>query len=71
MQNLYRTKRFMSPRTENLSKRPYTKRESFENGFSTKGPAIIAEEQTTTIVPVGFECHADSLGNIILERADG
>ena len=62
---------FYEPKNAEFIEAPVYQRESFENGFSTKGPAIIAEEQTTTIVPVGFECHADSLGNIILERADG
>ena len=63
--------KFYEPKNGEFIKAPVYQRESLENGFSTKGPAIIAEEQTTTIVPIGFECHADSLGNIILERADG
>ena len=62
---------FYEPKNGEFIEAPVYQRESFENGFSTKGPAIIAEEQTTTIVPIGFECYADSLGNIILERADG
>ena len=63
--------KFYEPKNGEFIEAPVYQRESFENGFSTKGPAIIAEEQTTTIVPIGFACHADSLGNIILERADG
>ena len=33
-----------------------------------KGPAIIAEHETSTIVGAGFVARCDSLGNLILER---
>ncbi len=62
---------FFESKTREFIEAPVYQRESIENGFSTKGPAIIAEEQTTTVVPIGFECYADSLGNIVLEKADG
>ena len=41
-----------------------------ENVVSVRGPALIAEEQTTTVVPMGFTCYLDSLGNIVLEKSD-
>ena len=63
--------RFYESKRREFIEAPVYHRESIENGFSTKGPAIIAEEQTTTVVPIGFECYADSLGNIILEKTDG
>ena len=33
-----------------------------------KGPAIIAEHETSTIVGAGFTAHVDNFGNIILEQ---
>ena len=63
--------KFYESKTREFIEAPVYQRESIENGFSTKGPAIIAEEQTTTVVPIGFECYADSLGNIVLEKTDG
>jgi N-methylhydantoinase A len=37
-------------------------------GSSIKGPAIIAEDETSTIVGVNFNASIDSLGYILLER---
>ena len=34
------------------------------------GPAVIVEEQTTTVVPDGFQVVVNSLGYLILERRD-
>jgi N-methylhydantoinase A/oxoprolinase/acetone carboxylase beta subunit len=32
------------------------------------GPAVIAEDETTTLVPAGFVARINPLGSIILER---
>ncbi len=32
------------------------------------GPALVIEEQTTTVVGTGFECAADAAGNLVLRR---
>jgi N-methylhydantoinase A len=37
-------------------------------GMKLKGPAIIAEHETSTIVGAGFSAHLDSMGNIVMER---
>jgi N-methylhydantoinase A len=37
-------------------------------GMKLKGPAIIAEHETSTIVGSGFSAHLDSMGNIVMER---
>jgi N-methylhydantoinase A len=37
-------------------------------GDQVEGPAVIAEEQTTTIVPAAFSARIDSLGHLVLER---
>jgi N-methylhydantoinase A len=33
-----------------------------------RGPAIIAENETSTVVGAGFTAHRDMLGNLVLER---
>lgn len=40
-------------------------------GARIKGPAIIAENETSTLVGSNFRAHIDSLGYIVLERAKG
>jgi N-methylhydantoinase A len=40
-------------------------------GARVKGPAIIAENETSTLVGSNFRAHIDSLGYIVLERAKG
>ena len=37
-------------------------------GATIKGPAIIAEHETSSIVGAGFAAHIDGYGNIIMER---
>jgi N-methylhydantoinase A len=37
-------------------------------GVRVKGPAIIAEDETSTIVGANFSARIDSLGYIVLER---
>jgi N-methylhydantoinase A len=32
------------------------------------GPAIVEQEDTTTLVPAGFRAHVDPLGNLVIER---
>jgi N-methylhydantoinase A len=40
-------------------------------GARVNGPAIIAENETSTLVGSNFRAHIDSLGYIVLERAKG
>jgi N-methylhydantoinase A len=37
-------------------------------GARVKGPAIIAEDETSTIVGANFDASVNSLGYIVLER---
>jgi N-methylhydantoinase A/oxoprolinase/acetone carboxylase beta subunit len=37
-------------------------------GSVMPGPAVIAEDETTTIVPAGFVARINALGSIILEK---
>lgn len=41
-------------------------RDSLSPGHCLKGPALIAEPQTTTLVSADFSAHVDALGNLVL-----
>jgi len=36
-----------------------------------EGPALIAEDQTTTVVPTGFVAHVATGGHLVLTRISG
>ncbi|MCY3620479.1 MAG: hydantoinase/oxoprolinase family protein [Gammaproteobacteria bacterium] len=44
-------------------------RQDLSMGDRVVGPVAIVEDQTTTVVPQGFEARVDALGNVILRRA--
>jgi len=44
-------------------------RHLLEPGMKTKGPAVIAEKATTTMVPPLHRVHVDGYGNLILQKA--
>jgi N-methylhydantoinase A len=35
-----------------------------------QGPALIVEDQTTTVVPPGFDVSVDAYGYLVLDRRD-
>lgn len=41
-------------------------RESLRHGHVVRGPAIIGEYSSTTLVPPGFVCQVDAYGNLVL-----
>ena len=43
-------------------------RAALKSGLHVTGPAAITEDQTTTIVPPGFQAHMNARGDIVLER---
>ena len=47
------------------------RRERLAPGEALAGPAVIVEDQTTTVVPDGFRATVDPLGYLVLERVDG
>jgi N-methylhydantoinase A len=47
---------------------PVYRRESLPPGSRISGPALIAEDQTTTVVGAAFEARIDGLRNIVLRR---
>ena len=44
------------------------RRAALRAGGVCDGPAIIAQDDTTTLVAPGWHCRVDSLGNLVLER---
>ena len=47
---------------------PVYRRDDLDAGSVVPGPAVIAEDETTTIVPQGFVARIDPLGSIILDK---
>ncbi|MEB2793079.1 MAG: hydantoinase/oxoprolinase family protein [Caldisphaeraceae archaeon] len=47
---------------------PIYRREGLPKGFSIKGPAIIEEYSSTTVVPDGWTASVISMGSMIIER---
>jgi len=43
-------------------------RDSLKHGQEMKGPAIIGEYSSTTLIPPGFRCRVDAFLNLVLER---
>jgi N-methylhydantoinase A len=43
-------------------------RNSLSSGSELAGPALIVEDETTTVVTARFKAQVDSLGHLILER---
>jgi N-methylhydantoinase A len=51
-----------------MQKVPVYRRGDLGPGHAMPGPAAIAEDETTTIVPAGFVARIDPLGSIVLEK---
>ena len=47
---------------------PVYSRERLAPGMRLRGPALIPEHQTTTVVGEGFDARIDGRGNIVLEK---
>jgi len=47
---------------------PAHERATLNAGDVVKGPAIVTEDQTTTVVTAGFDARVNSLGYLVLER---
>jgi N-methylhydantoinase A len=42
-------------------------RDTLAHGHAIKGPAIIGEYSSTTLVPLEFICRVDSFSNLVIE----
>jgi N-methylhydantoinase A len=47
---------------------PLYLRDQMSPGATIAGPAVIAEDETSTFVAVSFEAHIDGAGSIVMER---
>jgi N-methylhydantoinase A len=47
---------------------PFYRRERMEAGVRVAGPAIIAEDETSTFITASFDAHIDAAGCIVMER---
>ena len=62
------TRRLFDPDRTDFVEVPVHARETLGPGMSIPGPAVITEDQTTTIVGAGFDAHLDALSYIRMER---
>ena len=46
-------------------------RSDLQTGVSIEGPALIVEDQTTTVVPTGFRVQVAASGDLVLTRIEG
>jgi N-methylhydantoinase A len=61
-------RQMVDPHTGKMISAPVFARLSLGAGDSFVGPAIIVEDETTTIVPAAFDGYVNTLGYIVLER---
>ena len=64
-------RRLFDPVLADYSAAAVHRRERLAPEDTLAGPAVIVEDQTTTVVPDGFRATVDSLGYLVLDRADG
>ena len=50
---------------------PVYSRTELTPGIEITGPAVIAEDETSTFVPAGFSAALDSFEYIVMERMEG
>src|SRR5262245_15549637 len=46
-------------------------RDQLQSGVAVRGPALVVEDETTTVVPERFDVRADASGHLILEKRTG
>jgi N-methylhydantoinase A len=61
-------RKIFAPAELNLQPMPVYHRDDVGPGSVMPGPAVIVEDETTTIVPAGFVARINPLGSIILEK---
>ena len=66
-----RSRRMFDAELGELVDCPVYARGELEPGSAIAGPAIVAEEETSTFVPAGFGAALDSSGYIVMERSGG
>src|ERR1700722_6690020 len=61
-------RRFFDGRAGHVVEIPLYLRHQMSPGATIAGPAVIAEDETSTFVAVSFEAHIDGAGSIVMER---
>ncbi len=61
-------RQFFDGRTGAAIDVPLYRREQLPPGATVAGPAVIAEDETSTFISASFEAHIDSAGSIVMER---
>ena len=62
------TRPLCDPATAGMAEAPVLRRDDLAPGTGIAGPAVIAEDETTTIVLKSFSASIDALGNILIAR---
>ena len=63
------TRQMFDPTTSDYVEATVYRRADIGLGVTIPGPAALAEDQTTTIVPGGFSASVNELGHLVLSRA--
>jgi N-methylhydantoinase A len=61
-------RKFFDGRAGNVVDVPLYRREQLQPGATIAGPAVIAEDETSTFVSVSFDAYIDNAGSIVMER---
>ncbi|SHN83611.1 hydantoinase/oxoprolinase family protein [Bradyrhizobium erythrophlei] len=64
-------RKFFDGRANTVVDVPLYRREQLAPGATVMGPAVIAEDETSTFVAGSFEAHIDGAGSIVMERKAG
>ena len=66
---LVRRARILLPERQSAVEAAVYARAALKVGDAFSGPAIIEQDDTTTLLAPGWHCRVDALGNLMLERA--
>ncbi|MCJ9701747.1 hydantoinase/oxoprolinase family protein, partial [Bradyrhizobium sp. SHOUNA76] len=62
------SRKFFDGRAGEVIEIPLYRREDMAPGATIAGPAVIAEDETSTFVSTSFDAHIDGAGSIVMER---
>jgi N-methylhydantoinase A len=62
------SRKFFDGRADRTVDVPLYRRERMEAGARIAGPAIIAEDETSTFITASFDARIDAAGCIVMER---
>ena len=62
------SRKFFDGRAGKVVEIPLYRRDQMAPGATIAGPAVIAEDETSTFVSTNFDAHIDGAGSIVMER---